>query len=61
MNPTLARTLIEEHGVQPSPTHVEATGNILASLFKTTAAPFAKLPFEAEPSAYVLEQRRQAP
>ena len=61
MNPTLARTLIEERGVQPSPTHVEATGHILASLFKTTAGPFARLPLEAEPSAFLLEQRRQAP
>jgi len=61
MNPTLARTLIEEHGVQPSPTHVEASANILSSLFKTTAEPFAELPLEAEPSAFVLEQRRQAP
>jgi hypothetical protein len=61
MNPTLAKTLIEEHAVQPSPTHVEATANILASLFKTTAEPFAELPFEAEPAAFVLEQRRQAP
>ena len=49
MKPTLAKTLIEEHGVQPSPMHVEAAGNILASIFKTTAEPFAKLPFEAEP------------
>ena len=61
MNPTLARTLIEAHGVQPSPTHVEATGNILATLFKTTAEKFAALPLEAEPAAFVLEQRRQAP
>ena len=61
MNPTLARTLSEQHGVQPSPTHVEATANILSSLFKTTAEPFAELPLEAEPSAFVLEQRRQAP
>ena len=61
MNPTLARTLIEEQGVQPSPTHVEATANILASLFRTTAVPFAELPLEAEPAAFVLEQRRQAP
>ena len=61
MNPTLARTLIEQHGVQPSPAHVEATGNILASLFKATAGPFARLPLEAEPSAFLLEQRRQAP
>ena len=61
MNPNLARTLIEEHGLQPSPEHVEATANILATLFKTTAEPFARLPLEAEPSAFVLEQRRQAP
>jgi len=61
MNPTLARTLIEEHGVEPSQTHVEATGNILASLFKTTTGPFAGLPLEAEPSAFLFEQRRQAP
>ena len=61
MNPTLARTLIEAHGVQPSPTHVEATANILAALFKTTAGPFAGLPLEAEPAAFVLELRRQAP
>jgi hypothetical protein len=61
VNPALARTLIEEHGVQPSPTHVEATANILASLFKMTAGAFAGLPLEAEPSAFVLEQRRQAP
>ena len=61
MNPTLARTLIEEQGVQPSPTHAEATGNILASLFKTTAGRFGKLPLEAEPSEYRLELRRQAP
>jgi hypothetical protein len=61
MNPTLARNLIEENGVQPSLTHAEAAGNILASIFKTTAGPFAKLPFEAEPAGYLLEQRRQAP
>ena len=61
MNPTLAKTLIVEQGVQASPTHVEAAGNILASIFKTTAEPFAKLPLEAEPGAYLLEQRRQAP
>jgi hypothetical protein len=61
MNPTLARTLIEEHGVQPSPTHVEATANILASLFKTTAQPFARLPLEAEPAGYLAAQRREAP
>ena len=61
MNPTLTGTLLEEHGVQPSPAHVEATANILTALFKTTAEPFAELPFEAEPSAFVLEQRRQAP
>ena len=61
MNPTLARTLIEEHGVQPGPDHVEATGKILASLFNTTAAPFAGLPLEAEPSTYILAQRRAAP
>jgi hypothetical protein len=61
MNPTLARNLIEEHGVQPSPTHAAAAGNILASIFKTTAEPFANLPLEAEPAAYLLEQRRQAP
>ena len=61
MNPTLAKTLIEEHGVQPSPAQVEATGNILASLFKTTAGPFARLPLEAEPATFLLEQRRQAP
>jgi hypothetical protein len=52
---------MEEQGVQPSPTHVEAAGNILASIFKTTAEPFAKLPLEAEPAAYMLEQGRQAP
>jgi hypothetical protein len=61
MNPTLARTLIEEQGVQPSPTHVEANANILAALFKTTAEPFAELPLEAEPAAFVAEQRRLAP
>ena len=61
MNPTLAKTLIEEHGVQPSPAHVEATASILATLFKTTAERFGKLPLEAEPAAYILEQRRQAP
>ncbi|HXJ51902.1 MAG TPA: hypothetical protein VNH16_10945 [Burkholderiales bacterium] len=61
MNPTLAKTLIEEHGVQPSPTHVEATANILTSLFKTTAQPFARLPLEAEPAGYLAEQRREAP
>lgn len=61
MNPGLARTLIEEHGVQPSPAHVEAAANILASLFKTTAEPFSELPLEAEPAAFVAEQRRQAP
>lgn len=61
MNPTLAKTLIEEQGVQPSPTHVEATASILDSLFKTTAERFGKLPLEAEPGLYVLEQRRQAP
>ncbi|MFL6572243.1 MAG: hypothetical protein ACJ8G4_10855 [Burkholderiales bacterium] len=61
MNPTLARTLIEEHGVQPSPTHVEATASILAAIFKATAGPFAELPLEAEPAAFAAEQRRQAP
>lgn len=61
MNPTLAKTLIEEHGVQPSPTHVEATANILTSLCKTTAQAFARLPLEAEPAAYLAEQRREAP
>ena len=61
MNPTLAKALIEEHGVQPSPTHVEATANILAAIFKTTAGPFARLPLEAEPGDYLLEQQRQAP
>ena len=61
MNPTLAKTLLEEQGVQPTPAHAEATGNILASLFKTTAEPFGKLPLEAEPADYRLELRRQAP
>ena len=61
MNPTLAKALIEEHGVQPSLAHVEAAGGILASIFKTTAGPFASLPLETEPAAYLLEQRRQAP
>jgi len=61
MNPNLAKTLIEEHGVQPSPAHVEATANILATLFKITAERFAELALEAEPAAFVLEQRRQAP
>jgi hypothetical protein len=61
MNPTLAKTLIEEHGVQPSPTHVETTANILATLFKTTAERFAELALEAEPAAFLAEQRRQAP
>ena len=61
MNPTLAKTLIEEQGVQPSPTHVEATANILTSLLRTTAQSFAGLPLEAEPTGYLLEQRREAP
>ena len=61
MNTTLAKTLIEEHGVQPSPTHVEATANILSSLFKATARPFSGLPLEAEPAGYLAEQRREAP
>jgi hypothetical protein len=47
--------------VQPSPTHVEATANILASLFKTTAQPFARLALEAEPAGYLAAQRREAP
>ena len=61
MNPTLAKTLVEEHGVQASPTHVEATASILNSLFKATAQPFARLPLEAEPAGYRVEQRREAP
>ena len=61
MNPTLAKTLIEAQGVQPSPTHVEATANILTSLLRTTAQSFAGLPLEAEPTGYLLEQRREAP
>lgn len=61
MNPTLAKTLMEAHGVQPSPTHVQATANILGAIFKTTAESFARLPLEAEPSTYLLEQRRKAP
>jgi hypothetical protein len=61
MNPTLAKTLIEEQGVQPDPTHVEATASILTSLLATAAQPFARLPLEAEPAGYVLEQRREAP
>src|SRR5262249_572042 len=61
MNPTLAKTLIQDQAVQPSPTHGEATANIPPSPFKTPAHPLARLPLEAEPAGYLAEQRREAP
>ena len=42
-------------------TWVALIGSTLTAVLKATAEPFAKLPLEAEPSAFPLEQRRLAP
>ena len=61
MNVDLIKAAMELQGMKADARHIEAAASTLTAVLKATAEPFAKLPLEAEPSAFPLEQRRLAP
>jgi hypothetical protein len=61
MNANLIKAAMEVQGVEADARHIDAAASTLNAVFKATAEPFSKLPLEAEPSAFSLEQRRLAP
>jgi hypothetical protein len=61
MNPNQLTELLKEHGVHADPVHIDATAAVVTALFKGTAARFAMLPLEAEPSGFQAELRRAVP
>jgi hypothetical protein len=60
MNSDQLKALLEERGIESAPTHLDANAKVVSALLKGTAAGFARLPLEDEPSGYVAEQRRTA-
>jgi hypothetical protein len=61
MNVDLIKAAMELQGMKADARHIEAAASTLTAVLKATAEPFSKLPLEAEPSAFPLEQRRLAP
>jgi hypothetical protein len=61
MNADIIKAVTEAQGIKADARHIDAAAATLATAFKTTAQTFSKLPLEAEPSAFPLEQRRLAP
>jgi hypothetical protein len=55
------RSWLEAQGVQADARHIDAAASMLTAVLKTTAEPFSRLPLEAEPAAFPLEQGRLAP
>jgi hypothetical protein len=61
MNANLIKAVMEAQGVKGDARHIEAAASALSAALQSTAERFSKLPLEAEPSAFTLEQRRVAP
>jgi hypothetical protein len=55
------KALLEARGVKAAPTHLDANAKVVSALLKGTAARFAELPLEAEPSGYVGQLRQGTP
>ena len=53
--------VIADHGVQADPLHLAAAATTVKTLIDGTAARFAALPLEAEPSGFEVELRSRAP
>ena len=49
------------HGAKADPAHVTAVVSTVSAMLQATAAAFARLPLEAEPSDFDAAQRRHAP
>lgn len=53
--------VIADQGVQADPAHLAASAATVKTLIDGTAARFAALPLEAEPSGFEVELRSRAP
>ena len=56
-----AEAFFRAHEIDADPVHVAGVVASVEAMLRGTAAAFAALPLEAEPSDFATEQRRQTP
>jgi hypothetical protein len=61
ITPELIAKTLEAQGVATDAARAEAHAALTATVLNTSVAAFSKLPFEQEPSGFIVELKRAAP